>query len=818
MVRSRFSNRSRKPVTFLNRGRQIEVLQRHLDLLAADPSHFVVLEIIGLGGTGKTKLLKKIYTGLEEKDAKDVLWVSLERTDSPPETGPLLSIRDQLDFDCFLFDTAIVTYWNAIGQPLQLGQDKGFRDGLVFRLLELGLNESGIPVPLPVSFVLDVYAAGSRQVRKRWRYSKDEFEEIGEFRHSPSELKARLPYYLATDILRRFKQTTRSPVVFYDAYDEQSSTVLDGHSEWLREFIGALESGVHYISTREPLNWAQNDWGDVVSTVVVDKLPEKESRDLIQQRLGVTQRPLEDRIIEASRCIPFFLEATIGTYESLAKDGKTPDLDDLPRTPEEAVSKLLKHLEGSHQKVATTLAAIQVFDQRIYGAIIRDLNLAVDDLDLDSFIDWFFVQQDFPNSYRTHDLLTDFVRSASSQQTHCASALSAATKHLVERCKDTPTSDVSATLRLFRATLEGWESQASMPTESVEALIDAGYGLYDSGYWIELLSFAADVDDDAPDQLKIALRYLEAVSSRRRFGPLAALDRLEQLRTDVDLLGRHRSSYEVEIAYIAELTGDYETARHRFKQLDQQNVPWDPHDRNHRLTRLYNADMLIMDGKLDEGSRLLAQVEQDDGRYDRLYWAELVRHRGHAYRFSFVFDHAETLYARAMRSADAAEGLKGKLHTNLAETYCWTNPEAGLDEAALSIEINERVGNTIEVAKALTAKAVSLANLDRFSEAIETSSVAQRLSAEVGYRAGEAFSLQAQVFTYCRSSRFERGLEAQAKLNALIDDLDTYKHLTVLGSWLLEGFEEFEQSAETIQWISPESLSERLQLVSPKLQ
>src|ERR1700733_4779830 len=121
MPRSRFSAGGSPPAVFLNRTAQLRLIGGHVALLTDDPAHFKVFEVVGIGGVGKTRLLNEVQGRVAgAQRTTHLLWVSLEGESSATETGPLRVIREQFHFDCLLFDTALLTYWNATGQPFEV--------------------------------------------------------------------------------------------------------------------------------------------------------------------------------------------------------------------------------------------------------------------------------------------------------------------------------------------------------------------------------------------------------------------------------------------------------------------------------------------------------------------------------------------------------------------------------------------------------------------------------------------------------------------------------------------------------------------------
>lgn len=808
MARSRFESPLRQQAGFLDRTEHLALISQHLETLRVDPTHFKVFEVDGLGGIGKSRLLRELRKRVvADKKAGLICWVSLEAEAFATETGPLLALRGQLNFDCLLFDTALLAYWRSIGQPFQMTNGSGLAKSLVVKTLDTGRSAAGIPVSL--SFAVEIFDMIKKTTTKLSRYKKKEFEAIDALRADPTAIRERLPHYLGVDIRRRLESARKPFIAFYDAYDRQSHGAIGARSPWLRELIGTVGQGVHIVATREPMRWPPDDWGSVVHRIVLDTLPADESRQMIEERLGALPEDVVDALMVASRRVPFFLEATIDAYEFRAAQAEgAVAADELPTSPDAAITYLLDHLPREHRTLAVALAAIQMFDLGLYSHLIKTLNLPVSTVEFDEFLDWFFVEAVASDLHKTHDLLTAFVLTSEEYVTPRRAALEAATGYL-RAISVADVREARRALPLFRGVIAGWRATDEIPQAMIEQLLDIGYAIYDAGYWRELIAIGRSGSAEHR-ALAVVTDLLSALSTRRVDGIDRALEVLERLEPQFDLLGRHRRSAEVEVAYLHELSGNYARARQDFRLLDADTQEFDPLDRTSMRSRLYNADMLLMDGEFVEASRRLLGAYESLGTRAPLEWAELVRHRAHAFRFSFALPQAEALYLQAMAAVADSPSLLGKLQTNLAETLCWSSPELALRAAALSQEINLRLGNRIELAKCGASRAIALSGLGEFVAASDAAEQAKREAEEVGYAAGVAFATQAAAVVAIRAGDTRTATEQRRTLQEILQKLGTYAHLRVAPAWMTDDQGEFFNAAADVSWLEVGDLETRL--------
>lgn len=796
-----------EPAKFLNRTDQVQRALGHFEALHQDPGHFRVLELLGIGGMGKTTLLKHLRKLAGEIDPPHrALWIPLYGEDVSGETAPLQALRDAFGFECPLFNTALLTYWSETAPQFDRVEHSSLARSLPVQALQSGSGIAGFPVPF--GFALEAFEFARQKLNGIRRY-RHQFEMIDALRDTPDELEKLLPEYLALDVARAIDPKTEI-IVLYDGYDKQSEATRDAGAPWLRSFISTLGRGVHVIGTREPLRWNEPNWIGIFEPLGIDELPKRESRDLIEARLGKISPPSEERLMEASQRIPFYLETVISTYEIRVKSGQSVELDDLPLSPEGSVARLLQHLTDGRKKLAIALATVQTFDVEMFECIAGELRLQVDSFEFKDFVSRYFIEEISPGLYKSHDILTEFIHRSIPDETVREYTLRAATGCLLRRIQLDRLEQPDKLLSLFGAVVSAWYSVEGPPEDSVEALVDACYLMYDAGYWTEIGSMPLAPAGRTEHPVSVAMEFFAAIASRRGAGVDRALELFEGLQGRSSALGRHRQSVEMEAAYLRELAGDYGKARVEFQELKENLGRFDHTSRLHVRSRLYLADMQTMDGELHKGSRLLLDTSEKVGLHAKVDWAELVRHRGHTFRFSFMTEDAARLYREAMLEVEDAPALCGKLQTNLAETLCWSDPQRALKEADLSIELNRRFANRIELAKCDAARGIALAKLERFDAATAAIEAAAKTSKEVGYPAGSAFALQAEAIKRGLEGD-DQGLdEAISQLRDAVCSLDTYGHLLVAPLLLSGDAEAFAEAAAKVEWIEPERLEERL--------
>ncbi len=798
---------------FFNRTSESGIIDEQVALLGALPARFVVLEVTGQGGVGKSRFLEQTSDRLAARaDPPKLLRVKLDDEISMTAIAPLLVIRNQLTIDCYLFDSAVLTYWFAMHQQRQtIGQDG--TNSLAVRTLKAE-GEVGQDL-LPPDFAAMLFSNIARDDALRLGYSGGEFTQIDALREHTGDLFALLPKYLGLDIARRLRNPNeRRLVFFYDGYEKQSVRTLAGRAQWLRTFIDAVHSGIHLIAVRDPLGWNATELGDHVVPIPLGELPDAECRRMIRRALGDLERDVEDRLVAGSKSVPFYLRALIDVFRAEFRQHGAVRVGDLPERPPAVVEHFLDHLSPSAYSLALMLAALQYFDEPLYAHLVHSAGLPVDIIGMNDFVEWFFVEDVGAGLYKTHDLLTEEVRDSSRFAHGVTDALRSAAVNLEVRTNEMPSVGAQRLPQLFNALVEGWQGIKGMRSDDAEQLIDIGYNLYDAGYWHGLIQLPGIAPDGGSHPARVSAQYFAALATRRTMGPVRALERLTPLAPMRKTMGRHAASFDIEMAYLREISGDYAYARSEFRRLNDEAAPYDPVIRAHRRARLYHADMLTMDGELAEANELLAEASELLESSSSLDRAEMIRHRGHVYRFSLEFRAAEERYAVALEASGDSPSMKGKLRTNLAEARCWHDPSRALKDADVAIDLNTRLGSQIEVAKAHAARGVAFAQLRQFDEAKAACEAAMAISGDVGYPAAGCFARQALVVLEVRSGNYSRAAEAYEALIAGIDELGTYGHLAVIPAWIRGDDVEFRRRSAAVSWIPGRSPGAGLELIS----
>ena len=175
----------------------------------------------------------------------------------------------------------------------------------------------------------------------------------------------------------------------YDAYERTSDAGPATGVDWLPPFVRSLGAGIHVITSRRPLEGGAAVWGTQVRQRTLDQLPEDECRRMIRREIGDHLRHgVEDQIVAASTCVPFYLHASIAVCRARLRERGTVDVEGLPSSSPAMVERLLHHLSEAERRLTVTLAAVQYFDQGLYQSLVRSLDLTDVAVRVGTFVEW----------------------------------------------------------------------------------------------------------------------------------------------------------------------------------------------------------------------------------------------------------------------------------------------------------------------------------------------------------------------------------------------------------------------------------------------
>ncbi|MGE4050191.1 MAG: hypothetical protein AB7F38_03925 [Piscinibacter sp.] len=348
----------------------------------ACPVRARVIQFYGVGGIGKTRLLRELEAGFRET-YPDAAVVSVDFDDSSVHQPhrALLRIRQsgktskRLHFHTF--DAAYALHFAHRNPDIELRrrelpflEEAGVVGDLIGGLDGLGLVGAIKGVVEQIYRRIDGLAI------------PDEAKEALKAARSMSErqIDEVLPEFLAFDLNAR-KEPLEPLVLFVDTYEALWNNHTDDRERfvrdhWMRRLVGAMQNSLVVVAGREQLQWTNyaKEWSSVVETHLLDQL----SRDDVERFLksaGISEQSMIDQISATAMGHPYYLDLCL---DMLAQEGEqTPQR--WPESKPELFERFARSLTTQELSLLKRLAPLASYDDRYARAAARHFNIGLND-------------------------------------------------------------------------------------------------------------------------------------------------------------------------------------------------------------------------------------------------------------------------------------------------------------------------------------------------------------------------------------------------------------------------------------------------------
>ena len=782
MLQSKFSKKNdsfKAQKLFTDRTEPREVFRRSMLSLADRPKE--IINYYGKGGIGKTTLLKKIIAGspevyaqIREKTVYNV-FVSLDAFEYGNPVNILTAIRSGIQGDCGLFDYAVMQYYAKARMSVEEIRNRNHNlsmtvMGILNEVISIATASASIPVSILdkcISFIKDA------RIRTKYREEIAEIATLTEF-----ELFERLPYYLGLCIANSAEKK-KYHVIFLDSYESMLNRTVGGTpsadpEEWLKELFLASENVRIVIASRDRLRWDRQDpdWGEFLNAHRLNDLSAEDSLWFLE-RVPVTEPDIAKSIAAHAAGVPLYLDMCVDLYESAKNRGERFDADALDGKTM-ITDRYMRHLSDKDSYAVRVICVPRVFEPRFAQRLLAMQHLDYSTDELNILLDKSII---LPlNEKRSLYKVDESVRN-----------------HLLERMPDEQKTAIledifaciasekgAAVFPYFASALDTLIAHPACLAQLYGQVFRLSEFYAGAGYWLEMHDLLKKYTQSENALLRTLAVVIEIIYLRRS-RELARADAFIRTHpvTKADA-GEWYYLYRFLCIHVRHLMGHYDESLAAYRALlddmDLVRPTISPHI--YHLTAIKYADLLFLKGEFDAS---LAQTQAlldapDLSVDDRL---ELLRLKGHNYRFRRMNEQAERIYASALRFAKdyRLHSANGKLYTNMTETLCCDRPKEALQWYRRSVKENSPIESYIELGKAHAAAAVAYARLREFDRADETAEKALAATEKTGYRAGRAFALAALAYVRHCEGKEEESRRHFLEMKALLEELNVYLYI-----------------------------------------
>ena len=330
-----------------------------------------VLAYYGIGGIGKSTLLKKLQEEMRER-IREPKYVYFDFNIAQDVRTVLEYLKTKLSkeygFTFPLYELGIYAYAQKIGENMASPEIKGFIEKSP--LLNFAVTAVGaIPIAGVVSHVLT--AADKGLVYLRTVISKHDHEIRDIENKTPAELYDYLPYLFAQDMANALEDATEPLVIILDTYErlvnEMSSVGEPLNNDlWLRGNDGLIQNipnVLWVIAGREKLKWERFDveWSEALEQHILGNLSRSDA-DSFMKFAGIGDENLREGLYALTKGTPVYLDLCVDRYTSLVEQGKEPVISDFGKNVYTLIERFARYMDDSRKDIVYMLSCMKIWN------------------------------------------------------------------------------------------------------------------------------------------------------------------------------------------------------------------------------------------------------------------------------------------------------------------------------------------------------------------------------------------------------------------------------------------------------------------------
>lgn len=744
---------------------------------------FKLFTFYGMGGIGKSQLLKKIndlYTGTKET----VYYFPLEILNHETIPSILLCIRRKFEYIPH-FDYALFRYWDFISceridrETMYSISKKLFKR--IGKIFDATLGQGILDTEQLVRDILNIYEQKEISNTEKLKVSELLQDKI-------EDLYIYLANTLACDIQKEVKYTKY--MFFFDAYDLGKSNYK---FDWLKHFINAFETGIFFVTSREPLNWFDNNTDQsVIENRSLDTIPKEEIEKYLFNQ-GYTKDQI-DFIIKKTDCIPLYLDLALAMdRKTLFTTNRIIGFDH----KEDLVKHLLSHLNRDEQMIIEYLSITNLFNEEIYNNAVKFNKLSLLNYPFSDFKRSTIVRyvEEFNNLYKIHTVLANnislFIETKIRERVICdyLNVIHSRIIYQIDLTDDVKYNLIINVYHLIEI------NNLYISEEQSEKLLDLFFYLADRSYGNDFYKYINSIKKRKNSNLIYIYKYIIGKAARS-INIISGLNELNSIPLEQCKFGKHKKSLICDINYLLSISGNYYEAERRMRVFAAALTDDERNERYYIKGILYNCDMQMLRGKFKSAVMGLELLSNNVSDQKFLY--EIHKAIGHCYRFNFLYESAMKHYSEVtLYPYNISYYL-----TVCCETYCYYVPQKVLDIYPKALEENERYNNHNNIGKIYYSVAISSLLLNNIYHAKKFVQKAYAEFNRTKYHAGTFFTMITEAYIEYSQNR-KISVEIFTKIKKQLNKIDSiYEYLLLPIYVLKENHKKIEEIKERYEWFS----------------
>lgn len=745
-----------------------------------------IIVYYGKGGIGKTSLLNQlrnksdeVYSAVSNYTFHNV-FLSFDSREFSGDIGGLMYLRNKLHGDGGLFDFAVVNFWAKAKFTVEEIKNKNSSLPVsLMRILEevVSLGNGAMAIP---AFIVNEARNLVKDAELKAEF-EDEMDEIASL--SVSEILERLPYYLGL-CFSAAANRGHLHIFFFDSYESVNSA---NHGyDWLPEFLASCEILRACIASRDKLRWGLEnpEWDEVLNQHLLNNLSDEDSRWFLEQ-VPIQDADIVEKIVFHSKGVPLFLDMSVDLYQDDMNNNRTPEFSKI-RHGEKLIDRYMNYMDSDSAYAVKILSVPKFFHSEFARYLLEQKRIHFNEEQMHRL----FEKSIFVPIESDKDTwkIDESVRSHLSEQLSnemVADVLSIMLSYIKREAN-------GKAFAYFASVLSTISQNPSCLIGLNEAIVEQIDFYGNSGFWLEEKRITEGFVDSENANLQAIAVMSEIVYLRRTSSLKDEEDFINAHPLCEESLGHYYFMYAYYKIQCRHLQGFYDEALSEYKNLlDKMNLI-----RNTIPVHIYNtvcmkyADLLFLKGEFNESMRITEDLLEKTN-LPLIDQIELMRIKGHIFRFQGHFSEALLIYTTALKlvQQQKLDAYIGKMLTNMTEANAFIAPSEALVYFEQAKQVNEKNGNLIELSKAYSAASVAYAcmatsdnaNVEQcVYSALTHANQAISLAKQSGYRSGEAFALVGIALAHKHAQNYQEYEIAVRKLGELVEELNVYKYLVNL--------------------------------------
>ena len=344
-----------------------------------------VVHYYGVGGIGKTALLKKLMEEMQEQLPKP-LYAHYNFESGTDTRNVLRAIKAMLEskykFDFILFNLGLYVYAQKRGEDAAAIEKKSLMDAhpLWQQVFSVAGNIPNLNIITQVLGTLDgivAYASTLHELKKHEnRIKRLSFLEA-------DEVYQELPKLFVDDLRRNMEKVKQPLVIFLDTYERlvnEMAAVGEPlmNDLWLRDSSGPILNVPHVlwvIAGREKLKWDRfdPDWEEAIDGHRLGDLSEEDSVAFLQGA-GIAEA-LARQLYRLTNGTPVYLDLCVDVYEALQRKGVAADVADFGGNNIELIERFMRYMDDTQKTLAYIAACMNQWDDEVFAAVAKELGV-----------------------------------------------------------------------------------------------------------------------------------------------------------------------------------------------------------------------------------------------------------------------------------------------------------------------------------------------------------------------------------------------------------------------------------------------------------